>query len=100
MRIDLQSESGRTLLSHYGTSTFKKDLKQIRTYIEPKYYKHVEGIMQILEENTIIVPPLETDIPLSYRTGQSEFTARPVGTTATTIEGFVQQDTSVRQHNT
>lgn len=56
--------------------------------------------MQILDRNTLIVPPLETDIPLSYRTGQSEYTSRPVGSTATTIEGFIHQEASAHQHNT
>jgi rotatin len=96
----LESESGKALIGHHGINTFKKELKQIRTYIEPKYYQQLEEISRILDDNAVVVPPLETDIPLSYRTGQSEFDGgRPVGTTATTIEGFIQQDASAHQQN-
>jgi hypothetical protein len=99
LRFD-KSETGKALIGHHGTNTFKRELKQIRTYIEPKYYQQLEEISRILDDNAVVVPPLETDIPLSYRTGQSEFDGgRPVGTTATTIEGFIQQDASAHQQN-
>ncbi|XP_044270747.1 rotatin isoform X1 [Tribolium madens] len=92
----LESTSGKTLLSHHGPTPFKKEIAQIRSYIEPKYHHQLEEILQVLDRSSVFVPPLETDVPLSYRTGQSE----PVGSTATPIEGFVHQDASVHQHNT
>lgn len=58
--------------------------------------------MEILEEfqMDIIVPPLETDLPLSYRTGQSEITNREVvGSTATTIEGLIYKNATPNQES-
>ncbi|RZC42072.1 rotatin [Asbolus verrucosus] len=94
-----QSESGKILINHHGTILFKNELKQIRTFVEPKYYPLLDEIIQILNKSDVLVPLLETDVSLSHRT-RTDFSSsksRPVGTTATTIEGFIQQEASANE---
>lgn len=96
--VYFQSESGHVLVQHEGCSAFRNKLNQLRSYIEPKYYPYLDDILEVL--GTIpIVPLLQSDLPLSYRTGQSDLSKRAVETTATTIEGFVYQDSSRQQQD-
>ncbi|KAJ8927426.1 hypothetical protein NQ314_020096, partial [Rhamnusium bicolor] len=70
----LKSESGRILINHCGKSTLRQELCQIRSYLEPTYYSHLDELCTILnqvQEEQPLVPPLECEVPLSYRTDAS-----------------------------
>ncbi|CAH1155943.1 unnamed protein product [Phaedon cochleariae] len=96
----LKSESGKTLINHLGKELITRELQQTRTYLEPKFLPLLDEISSLIEQDTEgIVPPLECEIPLSYRTSStSNIGITPnFGTTATPIEGYVQKATSVEQ---
>ncbi|XP_074031734.1 rotatin homolog anastral spindle 3 isoform X2 [Leptinotarsa decemlineata] len=91
--------SGKTLINHLGKSYFMKELDQIRSYLEPEYYTKLDEITRLIEQQSTetIVPPLECDVPLSYRTVSSTNVSSVVGTTASVIEGYIQKSSSVQQ---
>ncbi|XP_030750028.1 rotatin [Sitophilus oryzae] len=95
-----QSDAGQLLITHCGKRSIQEDLKKIQTYINPQYIPKLKEIQDLLKNNEKqskpIVPPLNTDIPLSYRSEPESFTSI-VGTTATTIEGLIQKGSSVAQ---
>lgn len=70
---------------------------QLRSYLESKYYTELDELCEIINgDKEPEVPPLETDIPLSYRTNSTNnyypLISPTVGTTATVIEGYIQKD--------
>lgn len=75
------------------------ELEQLRSYVEPKFHPHVDELLQLVNEQnertSIVIPPLESDLPLSHRTGDAVSSSRVVGTTATPIEGFVHHSSSL-----
>lgn len=78
------------------------ELKKIRSYLEPHYLKHVDEIDSVIKEISTVVPPLESDLPLSYRSDTTNYTRINetnigIGSTATTIEGIVQKSSSIDQ---
>lgn len=95
-----QSESGRILINHYGISALRYEICQMRSYLEPKYYTELDELCKLVDDKAEepVIPPLETDIPLSYRTNTeslsnfSAFLSPTVGTTATVIEGYIQKE--------
>ncbi|KAJ8948141.1 hypothetical protein NQ318_009228 [Aromia moschata] len=96
----LKSESGKILIKHCGREALRKELSQIRSYIEPQYYPHLDELSRLIDEQEreFIVPPLESDVPLSYRTDTSSANQRflpTVGSTATPYEGLIQEEASV-----
>ncbi|XP_018573187.1 rotatin [Anoplophora glabripennis] len=93
----LKSKSGRTLINHYGKSSLKMQICQMRSYLESKYYTDLDELCELIDEkeDEPEVPPLETDIPLSYRTNSTNncpLISPAVGTTATAIEGYIQKE--------
>lgn len=74
----------------------------MRSYLESKYYTELDELCKLIDSKKAEsnVPPLETDVPLSYRTNTgslSDFCAvisPTVGTTATAIEGYIQKESS------
>ncbi|KAK9709039.1 Rotatin, an armadillo repeat protein, centriole functioning [Popillia japonica] len=107
----LQSESGRTLLKYYGHENVIKELQQIRNCVKSDYVKILRTREQINElikdirqycktENTI-VPPLISDIPLSYRSNEQYIPfnnrLKSAESTATPIEGIVRVSSSNEQ---
>ncbi|KAJ8960103.1 hypothetical protein NQ317_012335 [Molorchus minor] len=70
----------------------------LRSYIEPHYYPHLDELDGIIEQRDedIVVPRLECDVPLSYRTDTSsvkQFTPT-IASTATPLEGRVRGEPS------
>lgn len=80
-------------------------MKQIRSYLESNHYPLVDEILELLKfENNksnqgteFIVPPLKSDIPLSYRSIEDNGgdSTMVFGTTASTIKGYVQGGSSL-----
>ncbi|CAH1953846.1 unnamed protein product [Acanthoscelides obtectus] len=95
----IKSGSGKVLLNHCGKQTLEKEIDQLQTYIEPKYYHYLEKLRKIItKEQQLDVPPLETNIPLSYRSDTSSNLFTPnVETTATPMEGAIHKGSSVEQ---
>lgn len=89
----LQSECGKLLQKHYGNTAIKCELEKIKTYIEPQYQSYIDDLLQDL--NAIEVPPLISNVPLSYR---SDDTYKNIcDSTATPIEGNITQNPSPEQ---
>lgn len=103
--FSLQTESGKLLLKHFGTEAILKEIKQIRTLIKPKYFKFVDDIITFIDDLSeaanSAVPPLQSELPLSYRsyenTYESQGSQELVETTASSFQGFVQQNSSLEQ---
>lgn len=83
------------MVNYFGKAELQKELLQMRTYIEPQYCPFVEELSKLIEEcdKDIMVPPLQLEMPLSYRTETSSVN-NFIGTTATPIEGFVHKTSS------
>ncbi|CAH0554508.1 unnamed protein product [Brassicogethes aeneus] len=94
----LKSETGKTLINHYGNNIIIKELKKIRSYIEPKYFKHVDELME-MSSNFVDVPPLVSDLPLSYRSTDTQTARKTFGSTATTQILYVNKDDSLDQQD-
>ncbi|XP_056634769.1 rotatin-like isoform X1 [Diorhabda sublineata] len=97
----LKSQSGQILTEHIGKQVILNELKNINKYLEPKFVPLLEDIIEeisTLEKNA--VPPLECDVPLSYRSGtsvvQNNYSAH-IKSTATTQEGFLHKESSTEQ---
>nr|CAH7739552.1 unnamed protein product [Callosobruchus chinensis] len=95
----LKSDSGKVVVNHYSKQSLEKEIDQLQTYIEPTYFRHLEELRKIInEEPQTDVPSLETDIPLSYRSDTSSNLYTPnVETTATPMEGIIHKVSSVEQ---
>nr|CAI5848647.1 unnamed protein product [Callosobruchus analis] len=95
----LKSDSGKVVVNHYSKQSLEKEIDQLQTYIEPKYFPQLAELRKILnEELQNDVPPLETNIPLSYRSNTSSNIYSPnVETTATPMEGIIHKVSSVEQ---
>ncbi|XP_066146267.1 rotatin isoform X2 [Euwallacea fornicatus] len=102
----LQSPAGKILICHIGKLTIQSELAKIKSFISPKFHERIDDILSILEtiETPIFdnvpseVPPLQNDLPLSYRSSCGEewtvSQSHPIIQTATTIEGLVQKGSS------
>lgn len=63
-------------MKHVGTVALIRDLKQIRVKVKERQYFLVDRIIQTVEsvyDNPNSVPPLVSDLPLSYRSGQTVY---------------------------
>lgn len=91
------------LISHYGQETIASEIRQVRSYIEPRLYPLVDELLLIVQTSKQIpidVPPLQSDLPLSYRTLDTDVPSTlmyTVESTATPIEGFIKRDSSREQ---
>lgn len=94
MKCFFQSESGKVLVNHIGKCILQKELKQIQSYLEPQYHMQLNELLKILDsqETECIVPPLVSDVPLSYRSDGNTYN---MGSTATSIRGIVQKESSL-----
>ncbi|CAG9862356.1 unnamed protein product [Phyllotreta striolata] len=96
----LKSESGKILIQHTGKECIINELEQIKSYIDPKFSKQLEELLTIVNnmKTEFVVPPLQCDVPLSYRSGQSDSDCNSyIGTTATVVEGTFRKDHSAEQ---
>lgn len=80
------------------------ELKQIRNYVKQHYLSTINDLIKSVEEHNqnvdLIVPPLVSDFPLSYRSGEQNLVQSKlssVQTTATPIIGVVQGSLSNEQ---
>lgn len=82
------------LINHIGKCAVQKELQQIRGYLEPSYLPQLEELLKIVELQEVenLVPPLESEIPLSYRSDGDTY---GIGSTATSIRGIVKKDSSI-----
>lgn len=82
------------MIDHLGKCILQKELLQIQTYLDPFYHTHLNEVLEIVnsQETDCMVPPLISDIPLSYRSDANTY---DIGSTATSIRGFVQKDSSL-----
>ncbi|CAG9829728.1 unnamed protein product [Diabrotica balteata] len=101
LKRTLESEHGKVLIDHIGKETILHELQQISTYLEPKFIPLLKEIISLVNSfDTHVVPPLECDVPLSYRSATSAendgLTAN-LGTTATAQEGFLHKESSAEQ---
>lgn len=92
----LKTESGFTLIKHYGANTIKSQLKGIQYQIDEKYNPLIKEILEYIDSNVGIneVPPLVSEIPLSFRSYTNN-----IGSTATSICGQVYQEASREQRS-
>ncbi|GJQ85225.1 hypothetical protein Trydic_g13065 [Trypoxylus dichotomus] len=103
IRDILETESGKMLLKYYSSKKVVNELKQICNYTEPTYHDSINEIVRYIEDyckaEVPIVPPLLSDIPLSYRSGEQyiPFPKASAESTATTIKGVVQGSSSNEQ---
>lgn len=96
----LKSKSGQTLTEHIGKQTILNELNNINTYLEPKFVPLLEDIIKEISALENAVPPLECDVPLSYRSATSlvqNNCSANVETTATTQEGYLHKGSSAEQ---
>lgn len=95
----LLTDGGTTLINHYGPNTIKKELQQVKECLESQYHSAVQDLYDIVDAfkaEKEIVPPLVSDVPLSYRSGQSCRTARSnTEITATSFGGYISKGPSV-----
>ncbi|KAK9883541.1 hypothetical protein WA026_001716 [Henosepilachna vigintioctopunctata] len=93
----LLSDSGSVLINYYGSKTVEKELKQVKQYLDPKYHSVIDEIQEIVDAFKFQeVPPLVSDTPLSYRSGQSFKTTVPnTDTTSKCIEGYISKGSSI-----
>lgn len=95
----LLTKGGSNLINHYGPNTIIKELKQLEDCIEPVYKSMVRELFDIVDafkSDEEIIPPLVSDVPLSYRSGQSCRTARSIkDSTATSFGGYISKSPSV-----
>lgn len=82
------------LQKHYGSGTIKSELEKIKTYIEPEYHKYIDDIAQNIDVPE--VPPLISNVPLSYRSDDS-LKNNDCGSTATPFEGNISYKPSPEQ---
>ncbi|KAK4876162.1 hypothetical protein RN001_012584 [Aquatica leii] len=101
IRRILTSDSGATLIKHYGFKIICDEIRQMRSRIDTRLYREVNELLAIVENCTdqqVDIPPLLSEVPLSYRTGDDALSPYPiVGATATPIEGLVHQSSSLEQ---
>ncbi|KAI4460708.1 rotatin [Holotrichia oblita] len=100
----LQSESGRTLLKYYGHENVIKELQRLHNCVRSDYHEEIndliKDIKQFCKTENAIVPPLISDIPLSYRSNEQYIPinrSKSAESTATPIEGIVQVSSSNEQ---
>lgn len=69
-------------------------MHQIRSYIGRPFHPHLDELLQIVDslETDCVVPPLVSDLPLSYRSDGNTY---DIGSTATSIKGVIEKDSSV-----
>ncbi|XP_044758408.1 rotatin [Coccinella septempunctata] len=93
----LLTDSGSILINHYGPNTIKKELKQVKDCVEPHYQSLVQDLFDIVDafKEQEVVPPLVSDVPLSYRSGQSSRTKSANDRTATSFGGYISKGPSV-----
>ncbi|XP_060527472.1 rotatin [Cylas formicarius] len=94
----LKSKSGMLLINHCGKNIIQSELEKIRTYIKPKYFEELKEIIEMINSSgspKIEIPPLESNIPLSFRSNVMGSGQHLPNTTATTMKGVVQQESSV-----
>ncbi|KAL3273445.1 hypothetical protein HHI36_014889 [Cryptolaemus montrouzieri] len=95
----LLTNSGSILINHYGPNTIKKELKQVQECLEPEYHSAVDELFEIVDafkEGKELIPPLVSDMPLSYRSEQSYKSNKTnIETTATSFSGYISKGPSI-----
>lgn len=98
LKCIVKSNAGQTVINHCGKQFILNELDKIECYIDPQYYTYLKELHEILKsQNGLIVPPLQSTIPLSYRSNESCNYSPFVGSTASTIEGYIHKEQSQEQ---
>ncbi|XP_076250090.1 rotatin homolog anastral spindle 3 isoform X2 [Rhynchophorus ferrugineus] len=95
----IESDTGKLLVNHLGKSSIQLEIDKIKTYINPQYMSKLNEVQLTLlnvTDSSKHIPPLRCYFPLSHRSSQEDISPI-VGSTATSIQGYVQQRSSLLQ---
>ncbi|KAJ8910706.1 hypothetical protein NQ315_002033 [Exocentrus adspersus] len=72
LKLILKSESGGIIINHYGVAAIKTEIHRLRSYLDPKYFSHLDELNKIIDERVQIKASSEAVTPLSYRAGTND----------------------------
>nr|XP_022921045.1 uncharacterized protein LOC111429379 [Onthophagus taurus] len=97
----LKSETGQLLINHFGSKEIIKSLLNVRVHVNGCLVNEVDELIKYVENKNqsvkALVPPLVSEIPLSYRS-DCEAVSK-VGSTATSINIFVHNSPENEQQS-